>query len=103
MERRLTSAPRDRLRLLEAGDGSADRRGVRPSFLSCSPDGDFGTVHTGTPSKTKRKICPGLGPDSIIFCLQLRGQIWTENLQLFISASTKNKKHFVQLFLTEAA
>lgn len=46
----LTSAPWDTLRLLRAGEGSADRRGVTPPFFSSSPDGDFGTVHTGTPS-----------------------------------------------------
>lgn len=46
----LTSAPWDTLRLLRAGEGSADRRGVTPPFFSSSPEGDFGTVHTGTPS-----------------------------------------------------
>lgn len=52
----LTSAPWDRVLLLKAGESSADRRGVRPSSFSCSPEGDFGTVHTGTPSaKTARR------------------------------------------------
>lgn len=46
----LTSAPWHTLRLLRAGEGSADRRGVTPPFFSSSPEGDFGTVHTGTPS-----------------------------------------------------
>lgn len=47
----LTSAPWDRLLFLRDGEGSADRRGVRPPFFSCSPEGDFGTVHTGAPSE----------------------------------------------------
>lgn len=47
----LTSAPWDRLLFLRAGEGSADRRGVRPPFFNSSPEGDFGTVHTGTPSE----------------------------------------------------
>jgi len=51
----LTSAPWDRLLFLRAGEGSADRRGVRPPFFSCSPEGDFGTVHTGAPSKKNDK------------------------------------------------
>jgi len=49
----LTSAPGDRLLLLKAGEGSAERSGVRPPFFNCSPDGDFGTVHTGTPSEKR--------------------------------------------------
>lgn len=47
----LTSAPWDRLLFLRAGEGSADCRGVRPPFFNSSPEGDFGTVHTGTPSE----------------------------------------------------
>lgn len=50
----LTSVPWDVQRLLRAGEGSAERRGVRPPFFSSSPEGDFGTVHTGTPSETQQ-------------------------------------------------
>lgn len=46
----LTSAQWDRLFFLRAGEGPDDRRGVRPPFFRRSPEGDFGTVHTGTPS-----------------------------------------------------
>lgn len=51
-----TSAPRDWLLILRAGEGSADRKGVTPPFFSCSPaEGDFGTVHTGAPSTGRKK------------------------------------------------
>lgn len=52
----LTSAPWDRLLFLRNGEGSADRRGVRPPFFNCSPEGDFGTVHTGTPSEETTRL-----------------------------------------------
>lgn len=50
----LTSVPCDVQRLLRAGEGSAERRGVRAPFFSSSPEGDFGTVHTGTPSEIQQ-------------------------------------------------
>lgn len=53
---RLTSAPWDRLRFLRAGEGSAERRGVGPPFFNCCPEGDFGTVHTGTPSEKRQGV-----------------------------------------------
>lgn len=53
----LTSAPWDRLLFLKVGEGSADRRGIRSPFFNCSPEGDFGTVHTGaTSEKTTRSV-----------------------------------------------
>lgn len=52
----LTSAPWGRILFLRAGEGSVDCKGVRPPFFSCSPEGDFGTVHTGAPSEKRQVI-----------------------------------------------
>lgn len=49
----LTSAPWDRIFFLRPGEGAADCKGVRPPFFHCSPEGDFGTVHTGAPSEKR--------------------------------------------------